>query len=233
MQAEWFERRTRNALNRQSIALLRMPLCVIGFLRLNDCRMEKNNPLVTVSRAGDVSLLSIALLSIAAVSVQTRICTWAHSCILGMSFLISLLLFFPPPTSHTSCHWHFTSSDFSDAASTSPCHPPTHAHIHTPNPTHTTSFFPLLLMKAESNRRSICIYITHVMSSALSRLGSTAWCQHATSENRTPIISRPHLKAHFTWCTSGGQQLLMQPVQSALPPTFASPHHFEKYLLSY
>lgn len=57
------------------------------------------------------------------------------------------------------------------------------------------------MMKAGSNRRSICIYITHVMCSALTWLGWKAWYQHDTLEiaclSSQALI--PWLISHETW----------------------------------
>lgn len=63
-------------------------------------------------------------------------------------------------------------------------------------------------MKDESNRRSICIYITHVMSSVLLWPRSTAWHQHDTHiGNHMPVISSSHPRAHFTRNMRGVEQI--------------------------
>lgn len=68
---------------------------------------------------------------------------------------------------------------------TSTFHPPTSPHS-TPHPL-SSGFLPphprhSAVMKAGSNRRSICIYITHVMCSKPLWVGWTAWYQHDTLE---------------------------------------------------
>lgn len=101
-------------------------------------------------------------LSTLPLSEQTGTCTWAHACILGMSFLIFLLLFFQPPRPP----------------------PPTSPHS-TPPPPFPSS--PIgLWWRQGSNRRSICIYITHVMCSVLlygwaaqHGINMTLWKSHA------------------------------------------------------
>lgn len=86
--------------------------------------------------------------------------------------------------------------------------PPTSLHS-MPHPL--SPFFPPILcnspMKAGSNRRSICIYITHVMCSVLLWSGWTAWYQHDTLGIRVPVISSSHSKAHFTWNMSGVEHI--------------------------
>lgn len=57
--------------------------------------------------------LGNCLLSTLPISEQTSMCTWAHSCILWMSYLIFHLLFSTPPTSLPSCHLYFSSTNLS------------------------------------------------------------------------------------------------------------------------
>lgn len=111
-----------------------------------------------------------------------------------------------------------------------PAAPGCHQHFFTADlsPIHATSTLPRLpsshllrrgaIMKDESNRRSICIYITRVMCSELLWPGWAAWYQHDTSEI-VCLSSRaliPRLISPEAWEEEEERKVLMQPVRSTL-----------------
>lgn len=135
-------------------------------------------------------------------------------------FVLSRLIFFLPPYPSPQ----LSSALFHHRPLLTPCHIQRHPFFF---------FLPTLLTSAialwwrqESNRRSICIYITHVMCSVLLWLGLNSMVSTWHFGNRMPVISSPHPKAHFTWNLSG-----IEPIFNATCPGYplsaisiSSPH---------
>lgn len=123
----------------------------------------------------------------------------------------------PPRPSLSSCHLHFASVNLSSSLRATFAAPPPPL----PQP---------LWWRQKSNRRSICIYITHVMCSVVLWPGPNSTVSTRHFGNGTPVISSPHPKAHFTWNMSAAEEILMQPVRAtialALPPSHF--HHLTK-----
>lgn len=89
------------------------------------------------------------------ISEQTGVSTWAHSCNPGMSLLIFHLSFCTPPTPLPS------------PVVTCAFPPPTSQPTLLSSSLGASFIFSLVVMKAGSSRRPICIYITRVMRSLL------------------------------------------------------------------
>lgn len=117
----------------------------------------------------------------------------------------------PPRPSLSSCHLHFASVNLSSSLRATLAAPPPPL----PQP---------LWWRQKSNRRSICIYITHVMCSVVLWLGPNSMVSTRHFGNGTPVISSPHPKAHFTWNMSAAEEILMQPVRATIALSLPSSH---------